>query len=464
MKSYLSSAIEEKRLQKEMSNKKRRQVTSMKTIPSNSFNFWQRIQKDEKEPKKIGNSTFDSNRKGSGKKQRFHSPLIQSSKTINYSSKKKFQKKSSKKSTLRKKKPIKNSQQKHPEYFTPRTSNSYAMRYEARKRGKASQQNSEKVKDNQFEILDKIKNSNKRRTNPYETQKSSRGQVFLQKNIPRYNSNRYGLSPFQGSARGNFSGRVNRGRNASKPASTTAQIGYSSHQSRENTENDILDLSSSAYKSSEIYKKKRKTYQPSRTGLGSKKKKTKQFSQRMKVSYLKNVLEELKFTIGKLDKDLALMRNKQSKAVPLQLLADQIRDNQEEIRFMNLQYGLLMKENLANKSQLKKAYDEMKRKKKKSNMDGCQKELKKNKELKKILRNLKTGFEKKLRLRSQKMEGISAGQLANEVGMLEMRYSNDKQAIVNDMKEYLNFLKARNSELKGSNNRIGFGRFGRLVF
>lgn len=379
-------------------------------------------------------------------------------------------------------------------FNTPRTSNNNPITQ--KQNPKAT---TEKSKINQFEILDKIRtlnSGNNQLKNPYESQKSSRGMGYsslsrFKKSKNEENEHKKSTESFNFSNRANpyntsFSSQnhTQRGKNPSNDPQNTknlynnsnslqAKMGYNSSTSSTSRKNnnflnkktEIFDFSAQ----NNYYREKRKTYQPiSAYSTTSNRNIKKDQNSRMKISYLKNILEELKVSLKDIDSELQNLKknnlkSKSKSEIPLQLIVDEIRDNKEEIRFMNLQYDLLMKENKENKKMLSNAYQRQKMiEREDGGLENCEKEIKKNKDLKKKLRNLEDGFELKLRERASRMEGISEGQLANEVGMLEMRYSNDKKAVFNDIRDYILYLEARNLELGGSNvaKRIGFGRLG----
>ena len=181
-----------------------------------------------------------------------------------------------------------------------------------------------------------------------------------------------------------------------------------------------------------------------------------------KVEYLRNLLSHLQRTMSSLDQEMEALKKPYQASMSLPQLADEIRSNKEELEFMNIQYNLLVKENNENKGQLKKHYDNMRRradKRRGGSLEGCHKELAKNRELKKTLEQINYGFEVKVKERCKKIEGISKGQLDHEVGMLQMRYEGNSDTIKKDIEEYIQFLMKRNNELKGKGGNR-FGGFG----
>ena len=170
-----------------------------------------------------------------------------------------------------------------------------------------------------------------------------------------------------------------------------------------------------------------------------------------KLAYLQNLTTHLQSTIEATDAELVHLRAPVFQP-ELEKVASEIRANAEDLKFMNIQYDLLVKENRQNKEQLSKAYHKQHQQATAENSDemkSMRRDVRRNKELKRMLRNLREGFEAKLRERSSKIEGISKGQLDHEVRMLEMRYGNDEKAIKMDIMGYMRTLKERNMELKG---------------
>jgi hypothetical protein len=115
----------------------------------------------------------------------------------------------------------------------------------------------------------------------------------------------------------------------------------------------------------------------------------------------------------------------------------------------------LLKENKRNRRLLQTKYDKIYQRQRTSNRSETGKVsyedlLRRNKRLKVKERISKGKLRKNLEKRIGELKDISKKQITMEIKLLELRYSNNAILIKKDLSEYVEQLKRRNVELKGS--------------
>lgn len=121
-----------------------------------------------------------------------------------------------------------------------------------------------------------------------------------------------------------------------------------------------------------------------------------------------------------------------------------------QIEKISRKHKILLKENQNNKIELEKKYKKFYQNQKTSNMNliGCEEDLKKNVELKTILRKFQKKMGNILKRKVKEIEETCKTQLEMEVKLLEMRYNGSMDLIKRDIEEYVNDLVQKNHELK----------------